>query len=105
MSSAELVVGVHAPVVPQVRYHGVFFRQFASETAIIFRRRRNIAILAVLGAVPIFIGVAVKISAPRGGEGPAFIGQITSNGLFLAFAALTLCLPVFLPVAVAVVAG
>jgi len=105
MSSAELVAGLHAPVVPRVRYRGVFVRQFLSETGIIFRRRRNIAILAVLGAVPVFIGVAVKISAPRGGQGPAFIGQITSNGLFLAFAALTLCLPVFLPVAVAVVAG
>jgi ABC-2 type transport system permease protein len=105
MSSAELVAGLQAPAVPRVRYHGVFLRQFASETAIIFRRRRNLAILAVLGAVPVFIGVAVKISAPRGGQGPAFIGQITSNGLFLAFAALTLCLPVFLPVAVAVVAG
>jgi ABC-2 type transport system permease protein len=105
MSSAEMVAELHAPVVPRVRYHGVFLRQFVSETSIIFRRRRNIAILAVLGAVPVLIGVAVKVSAPRGGGGPAFIGQITSNGLFLAFAALTLCLPVFLPVAVAVVAG
>src|SRR5476649_1809200 len=103
MSSAEMVVELHAPAIP--RYRGVFVRQFVSETAIIFRRRRNIAILAVLGAVPIFIGVAVKISAPRGGQGPAFIGQITSNGLFLAFAALTICLPFLLPVAVAVVAG
>ena len=107
MSSAEMVAELHAPVapMPRVRYHGVFLRQFVSETSIIFRRKRNIAILAVLGAVPVLIGVAVKISAPRGGGGPAFIGQITSNGLFLAFAALTLCLPVFLPVAVAVVAG
>jgi ABC-2 type transport system permease protein len=107
MSSAEMVAELHAPVAPfpHVRYHGVFLRQFLSETSIIFRRRRNLAILAVLGAVPVLIGVAVKVSAPRGGGGPAFIGQITSNGLFLAFAALTLCLPVFLPVAVAVVAG
>jgi ABC-2 type transport system permease protein len=108
MSSAEMVAQLHAPVtpLPRVRYHGVFLRQFVSEATIIFRRRRNIAILAVLGAVPILIGVAVKVSAPHGGGGgPAFIGQITGNGLFLAFAALTLCLPVFLPVAVAVVAG
>jgi ABC-2 type transport system permease protein len=107
MSSAEMIAELHAPVapMPRVRYHGVLLRQFVSETSIIFRRRRNLAILAVLGAVPIFIGVAVKISAPRGGQGPAFIGQITSNGLFLAFAALTLCLPFLLPVAVAVVAG
>ena len=85
MSSAEMVAD-HAPVasMPRIRYHGVFLRQFVSETSIIFRRKRNIAILAVLGAVPVLIGVAVKVSAPRGGGGPAFIGQITSNGLFLA---------------------
>src|SRR5665213_557549 len=105
MSSAEMVADLHAPPALRVRYQGVFLRQFLSETSIIFRRRRNIAILAVLGAVPVLIGVAVKVSAPRGGGGPAFIGQITSNGLFLAFAALTVCLPVFLPLAVAVVAG
>ncbi len=105
MSSADMVAELHAPVIPRVRYHGVFVRQFVSEISIIFRRRRNLAILAVLGAFPIFIGIAVKISAPSGGQGPAFIGQITSNGLFLAFAALTLCLPFLFPVAVAVVAG
>lgn len=105
MSSADVALRAPVTSVPRATYRGVFLRQFVSETSIIFRRRRNIAILAVLGAVPIFIGVAVKISAPHGGQGPAFIGQITSNGLFLAFAALTLCLPVFLPVAIAVVAG
>ena len=88
-----------------VRYRGVVWRQFASETRLIFRRRRNIAMLVVLAAVPVFIGTAVKVSAPRPGEGPAFIGQITGNGLFLAFAALTVCLPVFLPLAVSVIAG
>jgi ABC-2 type transport system permease protein len=106
MSSAESIAGIEATALRALpRYRGVLLRQFLNETAIIFRRRRNLAILAVLGAVPVLIGVAVKVSAPRGGDGPAFIGQITSNGLFLAFAALTLCLPVFLPVAIAVVAG
>ena len=49
MSSAEMVAERHVPAapMPQVRYHGVFLRQFVSETAIIFRRRRNIARCAI----------------------------------------------------------
>jgi ABC-2 type transport system permease protein len=61
--------------------------------------------LAFLTIVPIFIGIAVKISAPPRGEGPPFASQLTSNGVFLTFTALTVCLPVFLPLASAVVAG
>ena len=39
------------------------------------------------------------------GGGPNFISSITGNGLFVAFAALTLELPLFLPLAVAAIAG
>ncbi|GAA3118561.1 hypothetical protein GCM10017687_35160 [Streptomyces echinatus] len=39
------------------------------------------------------------------GEGPAFITQITNNGLFLVFTALAATLPFFLPMAVGVIAG
>ncbi|MBT2902237.1 ABC transporter permease, partial [Streptomyces sp. McG3] len=42
---------------------------------------------------------------PDGGAGPAFLAQVTNNGLFLVFAALAATLPVFLPMAVGVVAG
>ncbi|MFI1013547.1 ABC transporter permease [Streptomyces sp. NPDC020965] len=84
---------------------------FRSELVITLRRWRTLALLGVLAAVPILIGIAVKIetgdggSAGGGGEGPAFISQITNNGLFLVFAALAATLPVFLPMAVGVVAG
>jgi ABC-2 type transport system permease protein len=61
--------------------------------------------LVLLAAIPIFIGIAVKLSTPRPGEGPPFISELTGNGLFLAFTALSICLPVFLPLAVAVVTG
>jgi ABC-2 type transport system permease protein len=61
--------------------------------------------LVLLTAIPIFIGIAVKVSTPRPGEGPPFISDLTGNGLFLAFTALAICLPVFLPLAIAVVAG
>src|SRR5665213_2426619 len=107
MSSADLLTLPLADPLPPipVRYRGVLRRQVASEVRLVFRRRRNIAMLVVLAAVPALIGTAVKLSAPRPGEGPAFVGQITGNGLFLAFAALTICLPVFLPLSVAVIAG
>src|SRR4051812_24228364 len=83
------------------RLNGRFLR---SELWLIFGRRRNWAGLAVLASVPIIIGVAVKISPPGGGGGgggPDFFGSITSNGLFVALAALTVELPLFLPLAVA----
>src|SRR5690348_5812630 len=108
MSSVE-TTSVRAAVLGQVAargYRGIAARQLRSELRLVFRRRRNIAMLAVLGLVPILIGTAVKVATPRpDGGGPAFFGQLTGNGLFLAFAALTVCLPVFLPLAIAVVAG
>jgi ABC-2 type transport system permease protein len=83
-------------------------RFLRSELKIIFGRRRNLAGLAVLAAVPVIIAIAVKVSTPDGdggGDGPQFINAITSNGLFVAFAALTLQLPLFLPLAVATISG
>lgn len=84
-----------------------------SELTTTFRRWRTLALLAVLAAVPVLIGIAVKIETGDGssagggggGAGPAFLTQITNNGLFLVFAALAATLPVFLPMAVGVVAG
>ncbi|TGB14368.1 ABC transporter permease [Streptomyces sp. MZ04] len=86
---------------------------FRSELAITFRRWRTLALLGVLAAVPILVGVAVKIETSDGstigggGEagGPAFIAQVTNNGLFLVFTALAATLPFFLPMAIGVVAG
>ncbi|MER7047820.1 ABC transporter permease [Streptomyces jumonjinensis] len=86
---------------------------FRSELIITVRRWRTLALLGVLAAVPVLIGIAVKIQTGddgtaddgHGGEGPAFITQVTNNGLFLVFAALAATLPVFLPMVVGVVAG
>ena len=80
-------------------------RFLVSELAIVFGRRRNIAGLAVLTVVPIVLAIAVKVSAPGRGGGPDFVSAITGNGLFVAFAALALELPIFLPLAVSVIAG
>ncbi|WP_306189997.1 ABC transporter permease [Streptomyces sp. MK5] len=83
-----------------------------SELVTTFRRWRTLALLGVLAAVPVLVGVAVRIetgdgssAAGGGGGGPAFITQITNNGLFLVFTALAATLPFFLPMAVGVVAG
>ncbi|MFI1396279.1 ABC transporter permease [Streptomyces sp. NPDC020681] len=85
---------------------------FRSELVTTLRRWRTLALLGVLAAVPVLIGIAVRIETGNGGsaggpggEGPAFITQITNNGLFLVFAALAATLPVFLPMAIGVIAG
>ncbi len=75
-----------------------------------FRRRRTLALLAVLVAVPLLVGIAVRIetgdgAGGDGGNGPAFLGQVAQNGLFLVFASLAATLPFFLPMTVGVVAG
>jgi ABC-2 type transport system permease protein len=82
-------------------------RLLRSELRLVFLRRRNLAILAVLAGAPILLGVAIKLGShgDGGGAGPAFIGQITRNGLFLAFTSLVVTLPLFLPLAVSVVSG
>ncbi|CAM5565103.1 ABC transporter permease [Streptomyces griseorubiginosus] len=89
-------------------FYGTLFR---NELRTTFRRWRTLALLAVLAAVPILVGIAVKIETggddPSGpsGNGPAFISQITNNGLFLVFTALAATLPFFLPMAIGVIAG
>lgn len=78
----------------------------ASELVTLFRRRRTVAMLGALALVPILIGVAVKVTtAGSSGRGPAFLSLITDNGLFVAFTALTVSIPLFLPMTVGVVAG
>jgi ABC-2 type transport system permease protein len=92
-----------------VRANPLGFRLLRSELRLVFGRRRNIALLGALACVPILIAVAIRLSGgperDDGGGGPAFIGQITQNGLFVAFTALVVTLPLFLPLAVSVAAG
>ncbi len=76
-----------------------------SELSVMFRRRRTWALLAALAAVPVLIAVAVRVTSRSRDGGPAFIGQISENGLFVVFAALTVAVPLFLPLTVGVVAG
>jgi ABC-2 type transport system permease protein len=61
--------------------------------------------MGVLAVVPILIAIAVKLSAPRPGRGPDFFSSITSNGLFVSLASLSIELALFLPLAVGAIAG
>lgn len=71
-----------------------------------FRRRRVKALLLVLAAIPALLAVLVYISGgPSTGNGPTFLDQVTHNGIFAALAGLTVTVPFFLPLTVAVVAG
>jgi ABC-2 type transport system permease protein len=99
MSAAELLVVRNAP---RARVSTRFLR---SELKIIFGRRRNLAGMGVLAVVPVILAVAVRVSAPGQGDGPPFVSAITGNGLFVAFAALALELPLFLPLAVSAISG
>lgn len=111
MSTAEVTAGASAGVArPPAGMPGpvrAWLRLLGSELRLIFRRLRNLALLAVLAALPVVLGVALRLSAPRGGGGPdsSFIDQLAGNGVFLAFIALTLMLVLMLPLAVAVVSG
>lgn len=80
-------------------------RLFRSEVRLVMGRRRNLALIAVLCCFPVLIGFAVHHSPTTPGDGPPFLSQVTDNGLFLVFTSLTVLLPFFLPLAVAVTSG
>ena len=72
----------------------------------LFRRTRILVLLVVLLLLPVLLTVAIKVSGgPSSGRGPAFLDQVSHNGVFAALAGLTVALPFFLPLTVAIVAG
>lgn len=77
-----------------------------NELATQFRRGRTWAMLAALALIPLLLGIAIRlVGGSDPGRGPAFLDQITDNGLFVGLAALTVAIPLFLPLTVSVVAG
>jgi ABC-2 type transport system permease protein len=61
--------------------------------------------LGALALVPILIAVAVRIETHHTSGGPAFLSDITNNGLFVGFTALTVSIPLFLPLTIGVASG
>src|SRR5947199_6540551 len=115
MSTAEATaVPPAAPAGPADQLAGprgalpAWLRLLRSELRLVFRRLRNLALLAALAALPVLLGIALRLAAPRGGDGDAgssFISQLAGNGVFLAFIAITLMIALVLPLAIAVVSG
>ena len=73
----------------------------------LFRRPRTWTTIALLNALPTLVAVLLAVTdiAPRPGEGPAFLSAVPTDGTLFPLAALAIVLPLFLPIAVAVVAG
>ncbi len=83
-------------------------RLLASAIGLVLRRRRNQLMLLALVAIPVIIGVAVKLTTdpdPGADESAGLLGDITNNGIFVSFTALVVVIPVCLPMAVSVVVG
>ena len=71
------------------------------------RRPRSWVSILLLCALPTLVAVFVAVThlAPPPGQGPALLSAVLSSGALFPAAALAIVLPVFLPVAVAVVVG
>jgi ABC-2 type transport system permease protein len=79
----------------------------AVELAKLFRRPRMYVIVGLLCLLPFIVAIFLATSRipPPPGQGGAFLSAVLSNGALFPAAAMALVLPVFLPVAVAVLAG
>jgi ABC-2 type transport system permease protein len=112
MSTASAVpVRLEANLPPPAAKLRHWLRLFCSEIRIVYLRPRNIAMLGVLAAAPIFLGIVLRINTPPpGAGGPSggagqFIGQVADNGVFLSLLSIFVLITLVLPLAVAVVAG
>jgi ABC-2 type transport system permease protein len=79
----------------------------AVELRKLFRRPRTWVTIGLLNALPVLVAVLLAWTdlAPRPGEGPVFLSAVLTNGTLYPLAALAIVLPLFLPIAVSVVAG
>ena len=73
----------------------------------LLRRPRTWVTIALLDALPTLVAVLLALTdvGPRPGSGPAFLSAVLADGTLFPLAALAIVLPLFLPIAVAVVAG
>jgi len=79
----------------------------AVELRKMLRRPRTWATILLLNALPTLVAVLLAVTdlGPRPGTGPAFLSAVLSDGTLFPLAALAIILPLFLPIAVAVIAG
>jgi len=71
------------------------------------RRPRTWASILLLCALPTVVAVFIAVThvAPSPGQGPALLSAVLANGTLYPAAALALVLPIFLPIAVSLMAG
>lgn len=71
------------------------------------RRPRTWVTIVLLNALPTLVAVLLAVTdlGPQPGQGPAFLSAVLTDGTLFPLAALAIVLPLFMPVAVAVVAG
>ena len=71
------------------------------------RRPRTWVVIAMLVALPTLVAVLLAVTdlAPAPGDGPPFLSAVLSDGTLFPLAALGVVLPLFLPIAVAVLGG
>jgi ABC-2 type transport system permease protein len=82
-------------------------RMIRVELVKLARRPRNWVSLALLCGLPVLVAVFVVVThlVPPPGQGPTLLSDVLSSGNLYPAAALAIVLPVFLPIAVAVVGG
>jgi len=71
-----------------------------------FARARARALLGFLAAVPVLLAFVVwRTGGPSAGNGPAFLDRAVQNAVFDGLAGLSVNMQIFIPLAVAVIAG
>ena len=77
------------------------------ELSKMLRRPRTWVTIVALNALPTLVAVLLAVTdlGPRPGTGPPFLSAVLTDGTLFPLAALAIVLPLFLPVAVAVVGG
>jgi ABC-2 type transport system permease protein len=78
------------------------------EIAKAFHRWRTWLLAAAIGAIPVLIVIAIRLSPPQPQEAqdaPAFLLQISTSGLYAALTGLAVVQPFFLPLAAGLFAG
>ncbi|WP_188196010.1 ABC transporter permease [Nonomuraea sp. SYSU D8015] len=98
---------IASPEPPPARGTWAFWRLLGSELGLTFRRPRNLELLAVLGAVPILIGVGLKLAAGSADdpEMGGILQDVAGNSLMLTFMSFSFLVLLLMPVAISVVAG
>ncbi len=86
---------------------GQFLGLVGVELVKLVRRPRTWVIIAMLVALPTLVAILLSVTdlGPRPGTGPPFLSAVLSDGTLFPLAALGVVLPLFLPIAVAVLGG